>query len=217
MSQQYSQGYQRQSQTSEAQPTYTPEPIDMQQFEYQQSYQQTQEGPFQQPPPLQQNGPQPLAHYTYVQHFFVYPRNEPDSLSKFGAAFSYVGGWFTALIVLPFLHRNRFVRFHALQSLLLFGGMTVINIVFARILSFWAHIVHAAHFGTVFFLLLLLALFLLNIIAVISWFVGIGGAMMGKHVKLPFIGDLAEKFSGGPVTPASPTVASPPPPSPRVK
>jgi uncharacterized membrane protein len=206
---QYPQGYQHQPQTNETQPAYSPEPIDLQQFEYQQNYQQAQEAPFQ-PPPLQQGGPQPIAHYTYVQHFFVYPHNEPDTLSKMAGAFSYVGFWFTALIVLPFLYRNRFVRFHALQSLFLFGGMTVINIVFLRIVYFWSHIVHGMHFGVLFFFLLLLALFLLNIIAGISWFVGMGGAIFGKYVKLPFIGDLAEKMAGGPATPDSQGVASTP-------
>jgi uncharacterized membrane protein len=40
---------------------------------------------------------------------------------------------------------------------------------------------------------------LLNVVAAISWFVGISGAMIGKYVKLPFVGDLAEKLAGSPV------------------
>jgi uncharacterized membrane protein len=200
---QYSRGYEQQSQTSETQPVYAPDPIDLPQFEYQQSDLHTSESSFQQqiPAPPQQNGPQPIAHYTYVQHVFVYPRNEPDSLSKIVGAFSYMGGWFSAILVLLFIRHNRFIRFHALQSLFLFGGMNVIYIIFFTIGSFWFHAMHPWLFGRPFFLFAALAFFLLNVVVGISWLVGIGGAILGKYIKLPFVGDLAEKLTGGSAQP----------------
>jgi uncharacterized membrane protein len=194
---QYSHGYEAQSRMRETQRVYDPDPIDLQQVEYQQCYQHAQQSPLQQVPP-QQNGAQPLAHHMYVQHVFVYPRNGPDSLSRIAGAFSYIGGWFSALLVLLFMPRNRFTRFHALQSLFLFGGMNVIYIAFFQIGSFWLHTLGFWQFGKLFFFILVLAFVFLNVIAGISWFVGIGGAMSGKYVKLPFVGDLAERLTGGP-------------------
>jgi uncharacterized membrane protein len=196
---QYSHGYEAHTQKRETQPVYTPDPIDLQQVEYQQNYQYIQQSQLQQRVSPQQNEPQPLAHPTYVQHVFVNPRNEPDSLSKIAGALSYVGGWFSALLVLLFVRHNRFVRFHALQSLFLFGGMNLIYIAFFQITSFWFHTLGFWHVGRPLFLILVLAFVLLNVIAGISWFVGIGGAMIGKYVKLPFVGDLAERLTGGPV------------------
>ena len=196
---QYSRGYEPQSQMSEAQPVYAPEPIDLQQVEYQQSYQHVQQPQLQQQVPPQQYGPQPIAYYIYAQPVFVYPRNGPGSLSKIAGAFAYMGGWLSALLVLLFVRGNRFVRFHALQSLFLFAGVNVIDIVVFQIGSFWSHTLGFWYIGKLFFLMLLLTFVLLNVIAGISWFVGIGGAMIGKYVKLPFVGDFAEKMTGGPV------------------
>ena len=193
---QYSHGYEQQSHTGEAQPAYSSDPIDLHQFE-QQSYGDPPLSSFQQQVPPQQIGPQPVHHYTYVQHVFVYPQNGPDSLSKIAGALSYIGLWFSALILLLFVRNNRFVRFHAFQSLLLFGGMNVIYILFFQFAWFWLDMNHMWHHGWPLFVIVLLGFILLNIIAGIAWFVGTGGAMIGKYVKLPFVGDLAEKFAGG--------------------
>lgn len=196
---QYSQEYEQQSQTSEAQPVYAPDPIDLQQFEHWQSYMHAQESSFQQqtPIPPRQNESQPIAGYPHGRPVFVYLRNEPDSLSKLAGAFSYVGGWFSAILVLLFVRHNRFIRFHALQSLFLFGGVTAIYTIVFEISAFWPHGEHVRFFGGLFVLFVVLAFLLLNTVVGISWLVGIGGAMMGKYVKLPFVGDLAEKVVGG--------------------
>ena len=191
---QHSHGYEAQSQRTETQPVYVPEPINLQQLEYQQSFSHTQQVP------PQQNWPQPPAYYAYVQPVFVYPLNEPDSLSKIAGFFSYLGGWFSALLVLLFVRHNRFIRFHALQSLFLSGGMTVVYLAFLSVASFWLRELGFWHPGRLFFLLLLLAFALTNLIAAISWCVGIVGALVGKYVKLPFVGDLAERLTGGPVS-----------------
>src|SRR5213078_1778870 len=45
------------------------------------------------------------------------------------AGLSYVFGWVTGLIFFLVEKQNRFVRFHAMQSILFFGGLTVINII----------------------------------------------------------------------------------------
>jgi uncharacterized membrane protein len=203
---QYSRGYEQQPPPDETQTGYTPDPIDLQQFEQQQQSYADPQSSLQQQIPLPQNGPQPFPYYAYMQPVFIQPQpvfmypqkqNEPDSLSKIAGILSYVGLWFSAFLILLFVRNNRFVRFHAFQSLLLFGTMNVVYIVFFLFAWFWANsagIWHTAPIALL-FVILILAFVMLNVIATISWFVGIGGAMVGKYAKLPFVGDLAEKLA----------------------
>ena len=46
---------------------------------------------------------------------------------------SYLGGWITGLIFLLLKRENRFVRFHAMQSLLFFGAIGIVTTVFSHI------------------------------------------------------------------------------------
>ncbi len=105
--------------------------------------------------------------------------------SRFAAFLSYTSFWLTGLLFLLFEHRNRFVRFHALQSLLFFGGVNVLYILLISIM------VHEVPF---FFGLAIFAFVLLNVVAFVAWIVGMVGAIRGKYVKLPFVGDLAERY-----------------------
>ena len=52
------------------------------------------------------------------------------------AGLSYVLGWVTGLIFFLMEKQNRFVRFHAMQSILFFGGLTVIRIILSFIGAF---------------------------------------------------------------------------------
>ena len=48
---------------------------------------------------------------------------------------SYLLGWVTGLIFFLIEKDNKFVRFHAMQSMIVFGGLTIFNMVFSMILS----------------------------------------------------------------------------------
>jgi uncharacterized membrane protein len=111
----------------------------------------------------------------------------------FFAILSYSLGWFSALIILFFSWQNRFVRFHALQSLFFFGFVNVFDIILLRTLLFWHHL----HI----WILPVLCIFLLvNIIAAIAWIIGMIQAGLGNYYKLPPFGNLImRKF----VTPVS--------------
>jgi uncharacterized membrane protein len=86
------------------------------------------------------------------------------------------------LIVEPF-KKNAFVRFHAWQSIFIFIEWTVIDILVGLV----QHIVPSTVFLTLTVLqLVALALF-------IVWLIVFIGAFGGKRIKLPFIGDLAER------------------------
>lgn len=92
-----------------------------------------------------------------------------------GAA-SYLGGWITGIIFLLIEKDSKFVRFHAMQSLILFGGLTVVSVglqllpILGQIISFFLF------FG-----------------GFIMWIVCMWKAFQGEMYKVPYIGEIAEK------------------------
>ncbi|GCE27454.1 hypothetical protein KDA_29380 [Dictyobacter alpinus] len=119
---------------------------------------------------------------------FAFSRPEPTIETRLAAVVSYLVGWLTGLVLILFVKNNRFLRFHAMQSLLFFGGYTVFFIALVRIAE--AHVFLLSGFA-------IFAFVMMNIIACIGWFVGIIGAVSGKYVKLPFVGEWAERFVDG--------------------
>jgi uncharacterized membrane protein len=141
------------------------------QFEnYQQGYQPVNglEGPFYGPKEL---FPTPLPH------------NDP----RFVAVLAYSLGWFSGLLFTLFTRENRYVRFHALQSLLFFGGINVLDI---ALLFVGIRLHHFVPFvGPVLFLSFLL----LNAIAFVGWLVAIVQAYRGVYYRLPLVGDFVAR------------------------
>jgi uncharacterized membrane protein len=92
------------------------------------------------------------------------------------AAASYLLGFITGIIFLIVEKENKFVRFHAMQSTILFGGVFIVNIAlgFVPIL------------GWILGLLLSFATFVL-------WIVCMWKAFQGEMFKVPYVGVLAEK------------------------
>jgi uncharacterized membrane protein len=92
------------------------------------------------------------------------------------AAASYLLGFVTGIIILLVEKQNKFVRFHAMQSTILFGGIFVINIVlgFIPILGWLVGL-------------------LLSFVAFILWIVLMWKSFQGETYKVPYVGDLAEK------------------------
>jgi uncharacterized membrane protein len=86
------------------------------------------------------------------------------------------------LIVEPF-RKNAFVRFHAWQSIFFFVAWAVIDILVGLV----QHIVPSTVFLT------LTALQLVALALFIVWLIVFIGAFGGKRIKLPLIGDLAER------------------------
>src|SRR3989442_13519336 len=100
------------------------------------------------------------------------------------AGLSYVFGWVTGLIFFLVEKQNRFVRFHAMQSILFFGGLTVINILLSVIGNF-------GFLGV----LTVFASSALGIIGLVGWIVLMINGFQGKYFKLPIVGDYAEKYA----------------------
>jgi len=92
------------------------------------------------------------------------------------ALLSYLLGFITGIIFFVVEKDSEFVKFHAMQSLITFGGLFVLNIVLGMIpIIGWA-------IGI-----------LINLASIVVWIVCMIKAYQGEKYKLPVIGDLAEK------------------------
>jgi uncharacterized membrane protein len=93
------------------------------------------------------------------------------------ALLCYVAGWITGIVFFVLEQRNRFVRFHAAQSIVAFGIITVAGILFGLIP------VAGRAFSSV-----------IGIIGFIIWIIMMVKAANGEWYKLPWAGDVAEKI-----------------------
>ena len=91
----------------------------------------------------------------------------------------YVLGWVSGLVFILIEKENKFVRFHAMQSIIVFGALTV-----ARIILAWIPII-----GWILGIIIGIGAFVLWIILMIK-------AYQGEKYKLPWAGNLAEKQVG---------------------
>ncbi|OGG12456.1 hypothetical protein A2875_01880 [Candidatus Gottesmanbacteria bacterium RIFCSPHIGHO2_01_FULL_46_14] len=92
------------------------------------------------------------------------------------AAASYLLGFVTGIIFLLIEKQSRFVRFHAMQSTILFGGIFVVNLAlgFIPILGWLVGL-------------------LLSLAAFVLWIVLMWKAFQGEMYKVPYVGAIAEK------------------------
>jgi uncharacterized membrane protein len=91
----------------------------------------------------------------------------------------YVLGWVSGIVFLILEPKNKTIRFHAFQSILVFGAMTV-----ASILLTWIPFI-GIFFGTV-----------IGVITFILWLLLMVMAAQEKKYKLPWAGAQAEKWAG---------------------
>ncbi|MGC2417739.1 MAG: DUF4870 domain-containing protein [Candidatus Acidiferrales bacterium] len=102
----------------------------------------------------------------------------------------YILGWITGLIFY-FIDKRPYVRFHAAQSIVVFGGLHIIYIAFGMFLGFslfaggWT----GFSFGWALYGLLDLAAFVLWILLMIK-------AYQGERFRVPIAADIAEKIFG---------------------
>jgi uncharacterized membrane protein len=91
------------------------------------------------------------------------------------AALSYLVGFVTGLIFLLVEKENKFVRFHAMQSTLVFVGIVLVNILL----------------NLVPFLGALVAVFIVIPLSAILWLLLMFKAYQGEEFKLPLVGQMA--------------------------
>lgn len=133
-------------------------------------------------PPLSSYGPT----FSQQKPFTGVP---PLSDTRFAALLSYSGGWLTGLLFMLLGDRDRFVRFHALQSLVFFGIINLLDFgLFISMVSF-------AHHMHIMFIPFILAFLFLNFIAFVCWIVVMVQAVRGVYFRLPFVGEwVARRF-----------------------
>lgn len=95
---------------------------------------------------------------------------------KVAGLLCYLGVFVTGIIFLVLEKQSRFVKFHAMQSIVVFAGLFVLNIVLSMI----------PFIGILFG-------FLLTPISFILWIALMLLALQGRYFKVPFIGDWIEQ------------------------
>lgn len=113
------------------------------------------------------------------------------------ALLSYVLGWIGGLVFFLIEKNSRFVRFHAMQSLLLSGGLFIVMIVLWFVMVILGLMVSyvSGLLGTLVYLVWLLLTIVLFIGGLIGWVMCLIKAYNKEFFKLPVIGIYAEKFS----------------------
>jgi uncharacterized membrane protein len=108
---------------------------------------------------------------------------------RVAATLSYLAWWLTGLLFLMLERENRYVRFHALQSVVALGALSAAGVLFG-VLSFGTLLVSATGFRV------LLAL------SAGTWVLGVLVSLLclykayaGQTWKLPIAGDIAERRS----------------------
>jgi len=91
----------------------------------------------------------------------------------------YVLGWISGIVFIILEPKNKFVRFHAIQSIIVFGAISIAS----GILS-WIPFI-GAFLG-----------WALGVLAIILWIVLMVKAYQGKKYRLPVSGDMAAKWAG---------------------
>ena len=100
----------------------------------------------------------------------------------------YVLGWISGLVFFLIEKENKFVRFHALQSIIVFGALTVLQIAIGILIGLFT----AIH---VYFLTPILGFLypILGLAGLVLWIILMVKAYQGQKFKLPIAGDIAEK------------------------
>jgi uncharacterized membrane protein len=105
--------------------------------------------------------------------------NGPSSTgldTNLAAALSYLAGFLSGILFLLVEKNSRFVRFHAMQSTLVFVAAFVLHVVLGILPGIGP----------------LLSIMVLAPVSIAVWLVLMFQAFQGKKFKLPYFGDLAE-------------------------
>ena len=101
----------------------------------------------------------------------------------------YVLGWLTGIIFL-ISDKRPFVRFHAAQSIVVFGALTVLRI----ILSFGIFGTYSLGFFSIWSLISMLV----SLVTLVAWIVLMLMAYQGKRFEVPIAAGIAKSIAGNP-------------------
>ena len=102
------------------------------------------------------------------------------------ALLAYLFGWLSGLVILLLEKKSRFAKFHAAQSVVVFGGLTVLEIIVAILAIPFAVI------GLGVIITLLYALIYLTML--VLWILLMVKAYQHEDYRVPFAADIADKL-----------------------
>ncbi len=102
----------------------------------------------------------------------------------------YIVGWITGIIFLV-IDKRPYVRFHAAQSIVVFGGLHIVSIVLSMFFGVSMFATGFAGFSATWAIL-----GLINIVALVLWILLMIKAYQGERFRVPVAADLAEKIFG---------------------
>jgi uncharacterized membrane protein len=140
------------------------------------SYQQYGYQPYSQGP--QQYGDQQPYGAPQMGDVGPFDRTSLGMRARTAGLLCYLFGWVTGLVFFLLERESRFVRFHAMQSILFFGTLSILEEVFSH-LPFFGPLGGA-----------------LGLVMFIGWIVLMVKANRGQYYKLPLFGDLADRLIG---------------------
>lgn len=106
--------------------------------------------------------------------------NTTVSNEKMMGSVAYLLGPVTGVLLLLTEKKNAYVRFHAMQSTLVFGGILLLYVVLAIV-------------PIIGWLILVVLSSILPLVSFILWLVLMWKAYNGEQYKLPYFGNLAQK------------------------
>jgi len=105
------------------------------------------------------------------------------------ACLSYALGWLTGIVFL-LIDKRPFVRFHAAQSIVVFGALHIIRLVIA--------FVFLGASGLGFFSIWSLLSMLVSLVTLVAWIVLMVTAYQGKRLEVPVAAGVAKGIAGNP-------------------
>src|SRR2546430_17313452 len=142
----------------------------------------------QNPPPGPPSGGQPPSHQPPGGPPPGYPPATAGIDKKTGAILSYLLGWITGIIFLFVGKNDPDVKYHAAQSLVFFGGLTVIIWVLRILGSFTPSIISG---------IIWLVIFALGIFSFVAWIMCLVRAASGnwQRFPIPLVGSFVTPYA----------------------
>jgi uncharacterized membrane protein len=116
--------------------------------------------------------------------------SQPGLAENVAGALSYALGWITGLIFF-LIDKRPYVRFHAAQSIVVFGGLNILSFVLGVL--FGISLITGGWTG---FSLGWALHRLIELVALILWILLMIKAYQGQRFRVPFAADIAEKMFG---------------------
>jgi uncharacterized membrane protein len=133
-------------------------------------------------PPNQPYGQPQYGQPQYGQQMYSSPTGTTSmGLSQSVAiGLCYVLGWITGLVFFFAEKQNRTVRFHAMQSIIVFGGLSILSLILGY-LPFVGGVLTG----------------LIDFVSLVAWLGLMIAGFTGRDIRLPYISEYAEKWSNG--------------------